>query len=265
MRVVIRGAGDLATGIALRLRRAGYEVVMCEQAVPTAIRRTVAMSEAIHKGEMRVEDLRGVFCKGPAAVERAIAAGDIAVIIDPNCDCLKTMQPGALVDAIIAKRNCGTRKDMAPIVIGLGPGFAAGIDCHAVVETMRGHDLGRVFYLEGARAKAQVAEPGDVGGFTYQRVMHTPCAGVYEPIVNIGDTVKRGDIVAYVDGMPVKAAIGGILRGQLPAGIETPEGMKCADVDPRCMRMHCYTVSDKARALGGAVLEALLRLSLSQK
>lgn len=258
MRVVIRGAGDLATGIALRLRRAGFQVVMLETAEPTAIRRSVAMSEAIRLGEMRVEDMRGVYCQSVGAAEDTVSVGDIAVLADPECKTLSALKPGVLVDAIIAKRNLGTRKDMAPFVVALGPGFTAGIDCHAVIETMRGHDLGRVFYMEGAIACPDTHEPGDVGGYTHERVMHTPCAGVYEPVHNIGDMVKAGDTVAYVDSQPVKAKIDGMLRGQLPAGLMTFKGMKCADVDPRCRRIHCFTVSDKARCLGGAVLEAIL-------
>ncbi len=261
MRVVIRGAGDLATGVALRLRRAGMEVVMLETAQPTAIRRTVAMSEAVRKGEMRVEDQRGVFCADADAVERAIANRDIAVCVNPACENLSQYKTDVLVDAIIAKRNFGTQKAMAPCVIALGPGFAAGIDCHAVVETMRGHDLGRVFYMEGARAKADTHVPGEVGGYTHERVMHTPCAGVYEPVRDIADMVKAGETVAYVEGRPVLAKIDGLLRGQLPAGLAVCAHMKCADVDSRCERIHCFTVSDKARCLGGAVLEAILRLS----
>lgn len=258
MRVVIRGAGDLATGIALRLRRAGFQVFMLEIAEPTAIRRSVAMSEAVRLGEMRVEDVRGVYCQSVQEAQNAVSVGDIAVIADEKCETLAALKPDVLVDAIIAKRNCGTRRDMAPFVVALGPGFTAGIDCDAVIETMRGHDLGRVFYMEGAMACADTHEPGNVGGFTHERVMHTPCAGVYEPVCRIGDMVKAGDTVAYVDGQPVKAKIDGMLRGQLPAGLSVFKGMKCADVDPRCKRIHCFTVSDKARCLGGAVLEAIL-------
>ncbi|MDD4074692.1 MAG: selenium-dependent molybdenum cofactor biosynthesis protein YqeB [Eubacteriales bacterium] len=261
MRVVIRGAGDLATGIALRLRRANMQIVMLETPQPTAIRRTVAMSEAVRKGEMRVEDMRGVYCEDAAAAERAIANRDIAVCVNPEAENLAQYKTDVLVDAIIAKRNFGTRKDMAPHVIALGPGFAAGIDCHAVVETMRGHDLGRVFYLEGARAKADTKVPGEIAGYTHERVMHTPCAGLYEPVREIADVVKAGEVVAYVEGRPVLAKIDGMLRGQLPAGLMTREHMKCADVDPRCERIHCFTVSDKARCLGGAVLEAILHLT----
>lgn len=259
MRVVIRGAGDLATGVALRLRRAGMEVVMCERETPLAIRRTVAMSEAVRRGEARVEDVRGVFCADDAAVLQALSVGDVAVVVDPDCACATRLHADAVVDAILAKRNCGTTITMAPIVIALGPGFAAGIDCHAVVETLRGHDLGRVFYLEGARAKADTRTPGDMLGHGAGRVMYTPCAGKYEPVCSIGDKVRAGDVVAYVEGMPVRSAIGGVLRGQLPA-IAVEQGVKCADVDPRGVRLYCFTVSDRARSLGGAVLEALLCL-----
>ncbi len=258
MRVVIRGGGDLATGIGLRLLRAGFEVIMLETATPTAIRRSVSMCEAVRKGEMRVEDLRGVLCANAKAAMEAVSVGDIAVCVDENCEMLPELRTDVLVDAIIAKRNLGTRKDMAPFVVALGPGFTAGIDCHAVIETMRGHDLGRVFYMEGARACEDTHEPGEVGGYTHERVMHTPCAGIYEPVCEIGQKVGAGDAVAYVEGQAVKAKIDGILRGQLSPGLSVFEGMKCADVDPRCKRIHCFTVSDKARALGGAVLEAAM-------
>ncbi len=258
MRVVIRGAGDLATGIGLRLRRSGFAVIMLEVAAPSAIRRTVAMSEAVRKGEMRVEDLRGVLCDSPESALRAASVGDIALLVDPMGEKLPMLRTDVLVDAIIAKKNIGTRIDMAPYVVALGPGFTAGIDCHAVIETMRGHDLGRVFYMEGAKACADTHEPGEIGGYTHERVMHTPCAGQYEPVVEIGEKVSAGDVVAYVNGECVKAKIAGILRGQLPPGLDTFAGMKCADVDPRCKRIHCFTVSDKARCLGGAVLEAIL-------
>lgn len=263
MRVVMRGAGDLATGVALRLLRAGMEVIMLECEKPTAIRRTVAMSEAVYKGEMRVEDKRGLLCQSPAQALRVAAAGDIALLVDADCALLEELAPDALVDAIIAKRNLGTHKGLAPYVIALGPGFTAGLDCHAVVETMRGHDLGRVFYLEGARACADTHAPGEIGGYTVERVMHTPCAGLYRPAAAIGDMLRAGDTAAFVEAgdgtrQPVPAKIDGMLRGQLPDGLPVHAGMKCADIDPRCARIHCFTVSDKGRALGGAVLEALL-------
>ncbi|MCE5235704.1 MAG: selenium-dependent molybdenum cofactor biosynthesis protein YqeB [Clostridiaceae bacterium] len=257
--VVIKGAGDLATGVALRLYRANFAVVATEIKEPTAIRRTVSISRAITEGTATVEDVTGVRAVDANDALRIVSEGNIAVLADERAACLQTLKPVALVDAILAKRNLGTRLEDAPIVVALGPGFTAGVDCHAAVETMRGHDLGRVYY-EGS-PYPDTKEPGSIDGFTFERVMHTPKAGVFRVVREIGDTVAAGEIVAYVDGEPVMAKLNGVLRGLLPDGIYAAQGMKCGDVDPRCERRHCFTVSDKARALGGAVLEAILHFS----
>lgn len=259
MLVVIRGAGDIASGIALRLRRAGMQVVMCDLAVPTSIRRTVCFSEAIRLGETRVEGVRGVLCADAAAARAAVTAGDVAVLVDPEAARVRELAPDALVDAILAKRNLGTTRDLAPVVIGVGPGFTARADCDAAVETMRGHYLGRVYY-EGSPIP-NTAVPGLIGGYAGERVMRAPADGVFEPCVEIGAQVAAGDVCATVACEPMHATIDGVVRGLLQAGVPVHAGMKCGDVDPRCHPEYIESASDKARAVGGGVLEAILALS----
>lgn len=259
MLVVIRGAGDIASGIALRLFRAGMRVVMCDLPVPTSIRRTVCFSEAIRLGETSVEGVRGVLCATPATARAAVEAGDIAVLADPEAACARELSPDVLVDAILAKRNLGTTRDMAPVVIGVGPGFTAPVDCDAAVETMRGHYLGRVYY-EGSPLP-NTAVPGLIGGYAGERVMRAPADGVFEPCVEIGAEVRAGDVCATVAGEPMRATIDGVVRGLLQVGVRVTAGMKSGDVDPRCRPEYIRTVSDKASAVGGGVLEAILALS----
>lgn len=259
MLVVIRGAGDIASGIALRLHRAGMQVVMCDLPVPTSIRRTVCFSEAIRLGETRVEGVRGVLCADVPAARAAVAAGDVAVLVDPEAACVRELAPDALVDAILAKRNLGTTRDLAPVVIGVGPGFTAQVDCDAAVETMRGHYLGRVYY-EGSPIP-NTAVPGLIGGYAGERVMRAPADGVFEPCVEIGAQVAAGDVCATVAGEPMRATIDGVVRGLLQAGVSVHAGMKCGDVDPRGRAEYIKTASDKALAVGGGVLEAIFALS----
>jgi len=259
MLTVIKGAGDLASGTALRLWRCGIKIVMTELIQPTAIRRAVCFSEAVRLGRTVVEGIAADRASSAAEALEILKNGRIPVLADPAADCIRELRPDVVVDAILAKRNTGTRIGDAPCVIGVGPGFTAGLDCHAVVETKRGHWLGRVL-LEGSAAP-DTGIPGNVGGYTKERVLRTPRAGVFHPLLDIGARVEAGDIAAAVDGEPVVCGIGGILRGILPDGYTVPEGMKCGDVDPRCERNHCYTVSDKALAVGGGVLEAILSLT----
>ena len=259
MLAVIRGAGDIASGIALRLFRAGMRVVMCDLARPTSIRRTVCFSEAIRLGETHVEGVRGVLCADAAGARAAAAAGDVAVLVDPEAACVRELAPDVLVDAILAKRNLGTARDMAPVVIGVGPGFTAPVDCDAAVETMRGHYLGRVYY-EGSPLP-NTAVPGLIGGYAGERVMRAPADGTFEPCVEIGAEVRAGDVCARVAGEPMRATIDGVVRGLLQAGVPVHEGMKCGDVDPRCHPEYIESASDKALAVGGGVLEAALALS----
>ncbi len=259
MRVLIRGAGDIATGIALRLHRAGIQVVMTDLPQPTAIRRTVCFSQAILHGVYRVEDVMA-WCAGTAEeVDAILDSGAVAVLCDPECECKTWLQPDALVDAVLAKRNLGTAITDAPVVIGVGPGFTAGEDCHAVVETMRGHTLGRVY--EQGSALPNTAVPGLIGGYAGERVLRAPADGVFHQMLEIGAMVKAGDVAGTVEGQPMRCTIDGVLRGILPDGITVFKGMKSGDVDPRGDVSACYTASDKALAVGGGVLEALLHLT----
>lgn len=258
MLVVIRGGGDLATGTALRLYRAGMEVVVCETAVPTSIRRTVCFSEAVRLGETEVEGVTArlaALADLPDLLERGI----VPVLADPEGACIPALAPDAVVDAIIAKRNLGTRMDMAPVVVAAGPGFTAGLDCHAVVETMRGHYLGRVIYDGAALPNTDV--PGLIGGYAGERVLRAPADGVFRGVKRIGDHVRAGEAAGYVDGAPMVCTIDGVLRGLLADGVPVRRGMKSGDVDPRCAPEHCLCASDKALAVGGGVLEAILLLS----
>lgn len=259
MLVLIKGAGDIASGVALRLHRCGFAVVMTDTANPTAIRRTVCFSEAVRLGEASVEGIRARRTENAEDALKIIKAGEIPVIADEECECRAELRPRVIIDAVIAKKNINTRKDDAPIVIALGPGFTAGKDCHAVIETQRGHDLGRVI-LKGSAA-ANTGVPGIIGGVGADRVLRAPCSGTFEPICKIGDMVKAGDTVAAVNGEPIKTKISGVLRGLLPRGANVHGGMKSGDVDPRGELCSCYTASDKAMAIAGGVLEAILALS----
>jgi len=259
MLVVIKGAGDLATGVALRLIRAGIKVAMTDLEQPTCIRRTVSFSTAIPLGVYQVEGVTARFAKDAAEALRIIAAGEVPVLADPEGHCIPLLRPDAVVDAILAKRNLGTRMGDAPIVIALGPGFTAGVDAHAVIETKRGHMLSRALY-EGS-ASPDTGIPGNIGGFTEERILRAPAAGVFEPLLHIGDMVEKDDAAAVVAGVPMRCRIGGVLRGLLQGGLTVHEGMKCGDVDPRGDKSYCYLASDKAMAIGGGVLEALLHFS----
>ena len=256
MRVLIRGAGDLASGIALRLHRAGLDVVMTDLEKPTAIRRTVCFSQALVLGAATVEDVTARAAASAAQAEEILAAGEIPVLADPACTCREALRPDALVDAILAKRNLGMRIGDAPVVIGVGPGFTAGEDCHAVVETMRGHTLGRVIRSGPAIPNTNI--PGLIGGFAGERVLRAPDDGVFHQLHEIGDLVEAGETVGEVNGKPIACTISGVLRGILADGTPVFKGMKSGDVDPRAQVENCYTASDKAIAIGGGVLQAIL-------
>ena len=259
MLIIIRGAGDIASGIALRLFRAHMKIIMTDIAVPTAIRRTVSFSEAIRNGFTEVEGVRAKRADSPESALKIVQNNQIAVLTDPEAACIKILKPDILVDAILAKTNLGTKITDAPTVIGVGPGFSAKEDCHAVVETMRGHFLGRAIYDGPAMPNTRI--PGLIGGFTGERVLRAPADGIFKPILSIGDTVKAGDIAGIVDGVPMQCTIDGTLRGLLSEGVQVHKGMKSGDVDPRCELSHCFSASDKALAVGGGVLEAILNLS----
>jgi len=256
--VLIKGGGDLASGVAHRLHRAGFQVVITELPQPTVIRRTVAFASAVFAGQVTVEGVTARRLDDLAAVPAALAEGIIPVLVDPQAEAVGRLQPGVVVDAIMAKRNTGTRRTDAPIVVALGPGFVAGVDCHAVIETQRGHDLGRVI-LAGAAAPS-TGEPGETAGVGGERVLRAPVAGTFRGRRRIGEPVAAGDVVAEVDGAPVVAAIAGVLRGLLHDGLAVHAGMKVGDVDPRGRPAYCFTISDKARAVAGGVLEAILYL-----
>ena len=259
MLVVIRGAGDIATGVALRLHRAGIHLILTDLPQPTSIRRTVCFSEAIRLGETRVEDVTARLARSPQEARALAERGVPAVLADPEGSCISALKPDGVVDAILAKKNLGTRMDMAPVVVAVGPGFTAGVDCHAAVETMRGHTLGRVLYSGSPIPNTGV--PGNIGGHTADRVLRAPDDGIFEPKLEIGRLVKAGEVAALVGGTPMLCTIDGCLRGLLQGGVPVFKGMKCGDIDPRCKPEHCLQASDKALAVGGGVLEALLHFS----
>lgn len=318
--VLIRGAGDLATGVIQALHRAGFSLVATEVPEPSAIRRSVALCEAVYDGRTEVEDCEAQLCSSvgealellegnaqmqsqaspatndmngdrhvdesehkakPKESAPAVTSGTfltsvaankqeqetkapgskspIPLLIDPNLSCLPELKPFAIVDAIIAKKNTGLQRRMAPITIALGPGFSAGEDCDIVVETMRGHNLGRLIFSGTARPNSGI--PGLIAGHDADRVIHSPATGSIHNLAQIGDLVEAGQILADIEGVPVKATIHGVLRGLIRDGFAVSEGLKIADIDPRYTeQMNCFTISDKARALGNATLQALLIL-----
>lgn len=254
--ILIKGAGDLASGTAARLYRCGFPVAMTELPQPLMVRRTVSFGQAVYAGAITIE---GITARRADDVPRAVAllaAGEIPVLVDPGAACLAELRPAVLVDATMAKRNTGTALSDAPLVIALGPGFTAGLDCHAVIETQRGHWLGRVLWRGAAQPDTGI--PGEVGGQAAARVLRAPTDGILVARAEIGDRVGAGAIVATVDGEPVRAACDGIVRGLIHSGLHVTAGLKVGDVDPRAERAHCFTISDKALAIGGGVLEAIL-------
>ena len=257
MLVVIRGAGDLASGIALRLWRSGISLVMTDLPKPTSIRRTVCFSEAVRLGQTQVEDVVARRAETPEEALALLRQDILPVLPDPEGVCAAALRPDVVVDAILAKKNLGTTPYDAPTVIGVGPGFTAGVDCHAVVETKRGHYLGRVIHEGGAIPDTGI--PGNIAGHSADRVLRAPCAGIFIPLKQIGDAVTAGETAATINGVPMLCTIDGILRGLLPKGTEVFPGMKSGDIDPRPEAYdHCFLASEKALAIGGGVLEAIL-------
>ncbi len=254
--IVIKGAGDIATGVAARLWRSGFPVVLTEIAEPLTVRRTVSFSEAVYEEETIVEGITAQRVEDRAAIANALDDGVIPVIVDPEGTIVGEIEPFAVVDAIMAKKNTGTHMEDAPLVIGLGPGFEAGGDVHAVIETKRGHTLGRVIW-EGS-AIPNTGIPGEVKGFGAERVIRAPGPGIFKGTLYIGEHVEKGEIVAYTGNTPIPAPISGMLRGLLHDGIIVEKGVKSGDVDPRDDRESCWLISDKALAIGGGVLEAVL-------
>lgn len=258
MLVLIRGGGDLGTGVAHRLHRAGFPIVITELPQPLVIRRTVSFASAVYEGIITVEGVEAKLVLDSAEVKPLLSQGIVPVIVDPEGTIISILQPEVIVDARMAKRNLGTKITDAPIVIGLGPGFTAGLDVHAVIETARGHNLGRVITQGSAEADTHI--PGLVQGYGRERVLWAPCAGTFRSLLHIGDRVEAGQAVAYVEDQPVLASISGVLRGILHDNVPVREGQKVGDVDPRGAVEYCFTISDKSRAIGGGVLEAILYL-----
>ncbi len=263
MLILIKGAGDIATGIAVRLKNSGMQVVMTEIAIPTTVRRSVAFSRAVYEGSAVVENITAKLVLDFAQIPAVLQRDEIPVLIDPRCEVLKSIHFDAVIDSILVKKNLSTDPTQAPVVIGVGPGFSVPQDCHCVIETQRGHDLGRCIY-QGCAAK-NTGIPGEIGGYTVERLLRAPCDGIFHPILAIGDAVKAGQTVALVDDQPVTAQIDGIVRGLLQDNVPVKAGMKSGDIDPRGCYEHCFTVSDKARAVGGGVLEAILHLGLQNR
>ena len=256
-KIVIRGGGDIATGVIQKFYRAGFPVAILETPAPTAIRRSVSLCEAVYDGFSRVEDVLCRRINTPDELDVCWQEGAVPLLVDPQGETIRKIRPAAVIDAIIAKRNLGTNRSMADVTIALGPGFCAGTDVHAVIETMRGHDLGRLI-LDGY-ATPDTGVPGDIAGESDLRVLRAPVPGIILHVKQIGDVVKKGDILFSISGRPVEAPLDGLLRGLIREGAEAPEGMKVADIDPRT-DVDWRTISDKARCLGGAALEAYLML-----
>ena len=234
--VIVRGGGDIATGTIYKLVKSGFQVLVLEVEKPSAIRRNVAFCQAVYEGKFTVEDMTCVLVSTIEEAKAVMAKNQVA---------------------ILAKKNLGTTIDMAPITIGLGPGFCAGKDVHVVVETMRGHNLGRLIYQGHALPNTGV--PGNIKGYSKERVIHSPCAGVCHNVKKITDIVEKGEIIAYIDKTPVYASMSGLLRGLIQDGYNVTSGFKMADIDPRVdEHQNCFTISDKARCIGGGVLEAIL-------
>ena len=256
--IIVRGAGDISSGTIHRLARAGFAVLALEVARPSAIRRRVAFSEAVYDGAATVEGVTAVRIAGIQEIDEVLARGDVPLLTDPAGESIRRLRPAAVVDAILAKRNLGTTMDMALLTVALGPGFAAGRDVHYVIETMRGHDLGRII-AEGSAAP-NTGVPGVIGGYGAERVIHAPAAGVFRMRRDIGSVVDKDEIIGIIvsgDGeVPVRTQIAGILRGVIRDGYPVTKGFKLADVDPRLEQLkNCTTISDKARCIAGSVLE----------
>ncbi len=259
--VIVRGAGDLATGVIQALSRSGFPVLALEVENPSAIRRTVAISEAVYQAKVKVEDVIGVLATKPKEIVTILKEGFVPVIADSKGEAIPYLTPSIVVDAILAKKNLGTYKKMASLVIALGPGFQAPKDAHIVIETMRGHDLGRL--ITSGFAKANTGIPGAIMGRKEERVLRAPVAGRLIAFREIGDLVEAGDIIAMIETedlqrVAIKAPFAGLLRGLLPMGYPVVENFKIGDIDPRqAERQNCFTISEKARALGGATLQAI--------
>lgn len=265
-KIIVRGGGDLATGVIHRLWSSGFEVLVLECAQPAAIRRQVALSEAVYQGEATVEGTTGALITSLQEAQNVWQQGKVPVLIDETAACVKEYQPDILIDAIIAKRNLGTSMAMAKLTVALGPGFTAGEDVDVIVETKRGHNLGRIIRSGSAAPNSGV--PGNIAGFSKERVLHAECAGVLHIVRDIGSVVKKGELIAQIEApdgrlVPVLATLTGIIRGMIREGFAVTKGFKIADIDPRQEELaNCFTISDKARCIAGSVLELVCRYTM---
>lgn len=255
--VIVRGGGDLATGTICMLHQCGYDVLVLETGQPTAIRRKVSFSEAVYDGSTVVESVVCRRVETETQIAQAWKEGEIPLLIDPAGEWIRKMHPQAVIDAILAKKNLGTSKEMAPLTIALGPGFEAGRDVDYVIETKRGHRLGRV--IAHGTAIPNTGVPGLIGGYGAERVIHAPATGEIHTLAQIGELVKKGQRLAEIGETGVYAAFDGVLRGMIRDGFAVTTGLKIADIDPRAQEQeNCTTISDKARCIAGGVLQALL-------
>ena len=260
--IIVRGGGDLATGTIYKLKKSSFRVLILEAANPSAIRRNVAFCEAVYQGMQTVEDMTCYLAESLDHAQKLLLEGKLAVLVDPAGASIPKLKPLAVVDAILAKKNLGTNREMAPITVALGPGFTAGEDVDAVIETKRGHNLGRVLWTGSAAPNTGI--PGIIGGYGKERVIHCPAEGILRNVKKITDTVSKGEVIAVVvtaEGIvPVEATLDGILRGLIRDGFPVKPGFKMADIDPRTEEYsNCFTISDKARCIAGGVLEAILQ------
>ena len=258
--IIIRGGGDIATGTIRRLWGAGFKVVVLECEHPSAIRRQVSVCEAVYEGQVTIENMQAIMAYNLNEAEEILKDGKVPVVIDPKGKTIDILKPDIVIDAILAKKNMGTLKEMAPLTIALGPGFEAGKDTDIVIETKRGHNLGRII-TEGS-AYPDTGIPGNIGGYTLERVIHAPSEGIIKNIASIGDVVNKGDEIALISSdkgnVSVYASITGILRGIIKDGYKVTKGFKIADIDPRKEELsNCFTISDKARCISGSVLEVV--------
>lgn len=266
--IVVRGGGDIATGTIMKLYKCGFRVLILEIPNPSAIRRNVAFCEAVFEGVKTVEDVTCYLARDLKEAVTLLREGRLTLLVDPEAEVLKELRPVALVDGILAKKNLGTTKDMAPVTVALGPGFTAGKDVDAVIETKRGHNLGRVIYSGCAAENTGV--PGVIAGYGKERVIHSPATGILRNVRKITDTVKKGGVIAVVETdnglVPVEASLDGLLRGLIREGYPVTKGLKIADIDPRADEYsNCFTVSDKARCIAGGALEAILSLTCGKE
>ena len=256
--IVVRGGGDIATGVIQKFYRCGFRLLVLETDKPAAIRRSAALCETVYTGVATVEDVTCELISALPEMDKSYMCGVVPMIIDPCGESIARLKPAAVIDAIMAKRNLGTHKGMASVTIGLGPGFYASDDVHAVIETMRGHDLGRLILRGNARTNTGI--PGEVGGESARRVIYAPVGGEIRHFKKIGDILEAGETICAVSGESVMTPFRGLLRGLIHEGLYVLKGMKIADMDPR-IDIDWRTISDKARCVGGAALEAYLYLS----